>query len=371
MTPIGVAPCYADRMNAPTRPIPLRPDPLLARESAVASYIRAVTAQSLSVISGSRAEPAEAILRRGWPADRDAVAVAKAASNPASLGNPPWAGVLSFQRAADFVGTLAPSSCGMALLQKCLRFEWPEGVSSLLIPSINVDQTRTPWWQEGVPIGVVMFQTGISAPITPAKISTIVVLSSEILNYSLPNAELMVKTALDESVGLSIDTALLGTAAATAATPAGLFHGIAPLPAANGSIPSENAVEDIANCVSAVNAVSGNHPVTLIASFKQAASLRARLDIGAFDILPCATLPANTLAAVASNGLASIGDSVPDFAVSKEASLHMDDAPQNLGSVPVTKTMWQTDMVAIKLKFRLSWILRDPRAVAWVQGCAW
>ena len=61
----------------------------------------------------------------------------------------------------------------------------------------------------------------------------------------------------------------------------------------------------------------------------------------------------------------------PEFVVTKEASLHMDDAPQNLGSVPVTKTMWQTDMIAIRLKFQLSWILRDPRAVAWVQGCTW
>ncbi|HVI16043.1 MAG TPA: hypothetical protein VM822_24625 [Pseudolabrys sp.] len=75
--------------------------------------------------------------------------------------------------------------------------------------------------------------------------------------------------------------------------------------------------------------------------------------------------------AVVTNGLASISDSVPEFVVTKEASLHMDDAPQNLGSVPVTKTMWQTDMIAIRLKFQLSWILRDPRAVAWVQGCTW
>ena len=75
--------------------------------------------------------------------------------------------------------------------------------------------------------------------------------------------------------------------------------------------------------------------------------------------------------AVATNGLASISDSVPEFVVTKEASLHMDDAPQNLGSVAVTKTMWQTDMIAIRLKFRLSWILRDPRAGAWVQGCTW
>jgi hypothetical protein len=81
-------------------------------------------------------------------------------------------------------------------------------------------------------------------------------------------------------------------------------------------------------------------------------------------------LPANTIAAIAGNGLASIGD-MPEFAVSTETSLHMDDAPQNLGTAAPAKSMWQEDMLAIKLKFRLSWTLRHPAAAAWVQGCAW
>jgi hypothetical protein len=44
----------------------------------------------------------------------------------------------------------------------------------------------------------------------------------------------------------------------TAATPAGIFHNVTPLPASTASIPSEAAVEDISYVVSAVNAVSGN-----------------------------------------------------------------------------------------------------------------
>jgi hypothetical protein len=319
---------------------------------------------------GSRGESAGTILRRGWSEDRNADLVLKAASNPASLGVPGWAGVLSMQKPADFIGTLAPSSCGLSLLQRCLQFSWPTGVNSLLIPAIDVSPARTPWQQEGSPISNVMFTTSVSAPMTPAKIASITVLSREILEYSLPSAELMVRTALGESLGLSIDTALLGSAAATTTTPAGIFNGVAPLTASTNTIPSEAAVEDLSNVTAAVNAVSGNNPVTLVASFKQAASLRLRTDIT--DALPCSVLPANTVAAIASNGLASISDTVPEFTVTTEPSPYMDTVAQPIGGTGGTqKSMFQEDVVAIRIKHKLTWVLRHPAAVAWVQGCTW
>jgi hypothetical protein len=171
---------------------------------AATSYIRAVTAS----VMAAKGEPPSVILRRGWPDDRSADTVLKAATNPATTGVPGWAGALTMQRPADFVGMLAPSSCGLSLLQKCLQFEWPTGVNSLQIPAIDVSPARTPWQSEGSPISNVMFTTSVSAPMTPAKIASIVVLSREILTYSLPSAELMVRTALGESLGIQIDTAL-------------------------------------------------------------------------------------------------------------------------------------------------------------------
>jgi hypothetical protein len=335
---------------------------------AAQSYIRAVTASVMA--RGSRHEPAGQLLRRAWPEDRDAEMIFRAASNPAATNVPAWAGALTYQRPADFIGMLAPSSCGLSLLQKCLQFEWPQGVVGLTIPAIDVSPAKTPWQQEGQPISTVVFTTSVSAPLTPAKIASITVLSREILEYSLPSAELMVRTALGESLGLSIDTALLSNAASTLTTPAGIFNNITPLTAASGSIPSENAVEDISNVTAAVSAVSGNNPVVLIASFKQAASLKARMDIS--DALPCSVLPANSLAAVASNGLASISDTVPEFQVTTEPSVFMDTAPGAIGTTGGTqRSVYQEDMLAIRIKFKLTWVLRDPRAVALVSGCTW
>jgi hypothetical protein len=205
---------------------------------------------------------------------------------------------------------------------------------------------------------------------TPAKIASITVLSREILEYSLPSAELMVRTALGESLGLAIDTALLGNAAATATTPAGIFNGVTPLTASTNSIPSEACVEDLANITSAVNAVSGNNPVVLVASFKQAASLKATLNI--IDALPCSALPANTVAAIAANGLASISDPAPEFMVTTEPSVFMDTVAQPIGGTRGTqKSMFQEDVIAIRVKFKLTWILRHPSSVAWINGCTW
>ena len=81
---------------------------------AASSYIRAVTASVMG--TGSRQESASQI------GNRDAASIIKAASNPAMTSVPGWAGALTMQRPADFIGLLAPSSCGMSLLQRCLQF---------------------------------------------------------------------------------------------------------------------------------------------------------------------------------------------------------------------------------------------------------
>jgi hypothetical protein len=332
-----------------------------------ACYTRAIAA----MVMGRGDQSPTAILRRAWPDDRGADLLVKAASAPASTGVPAWAGVLTFSQHADLISLLAPGSAGTALLGRCIQLEWPSGVNSLTIPAIDSGPAKVPWVQEGNPIGVVMYTTSLSAPLTPEKLATIVVLSDEILSYSVPNAEQLVRTALGESLGQAIDTALLSTTAATTTTPAGIFSGIAPLAASTSTIQSEAMVEDISNVVASVSVVAGNNPVVLLAAAKQAAALKARLDIGAFDVLSCPTLAPGTIAAVASNGLVSIADSVPDFAISSEVSLHMDSVAQPIGTAAPAKTMFQTQCIAIRLKMRCTWILRDARAVALIQGCAW
>jgi hypothetical protein len=341
----------------------------LARQDASISFVRAVTASVLS--TGARGTSASTITRREWPDDRDALnIVTKATSSPAATTTAGWAGILAHQQNADFLGTLAPSSVGLALLSKCLQFSWPPGVNSLLIPAIDTSPTKTPWQVEGQPIGVVMFSTSVSAPLVPAKISTIVVLTREILDYSVPSAEALIRLALGESLGQSIDTALLSTAAATTSTPSGIFYNVTPIAASTQTIPSEACTEDIAAVIAAVSKVSGNNPIVVLANPKQAVALAPRFGT-TLDVLSCAALPVGTIGAIASNGIASISDAAPEYVVSDEVSLHMDSAAQPIGSVAPAKSMWQTQCIAIRIKMKLTWVVRDTRSIALVSGTQW
>jgi hypothetical protein len=348
------------------KPIPFRADPNAARATAAASYCRAITATVMGKAGG---RTPTAIVRRDWPNDAGAELLVKAASSPAMTSTPSWAGVLTFSQHADLISLLAPGSAGAALLARCLQLQWPQGVNSLSVPSIDSGPTKTPWLQEGLPIGVQTFTTSLSAPLTPAKIATITVLSDEVLSYSTPSAEAMVRMALGESLGQAIDTALLSSVAATATTPSGIFYNVVPLTASSQSIPSEAQVEDISALVASVSAVSGANPVILLAAAKQATSLAMRYP--ALDVLSAPTLANGTVAAVASNGLVSISDSVPEFTVSTETSLHMDSSAQAIGSAAPAKTMFQVQCVAIRLKMRATWLVRDPRAIAIITGVAW
>jgi hypothetical protein len=44
----------------------------------------------------------------------------------------------------------------------------------------------------------------------------------------------------------------------------------------------------------------------------------------------------------------------------------MDTAPGDAGTMGPERSVWQTDSVAVKVRWPVSWALRDPRGVAWL-----
>jgi hypothetical protein len=71
-------------------------------------------------------------------------------------------------------------------------------------------------------------------------------------------------------------------------------------------------------------------------------------------------------------------DSVPALSASKETLLHMSDSPANIGvagspnvvAAP-SQSMFQSDLMALKIRLAASWALRDPRGLAWLTTTAW
>jgi hypothetical protein len=340
------------------------------RSAAATSFTRAATASLLSLAGGKTEAPVK-VSQRAWPDDRDAARIVRGASSPATLTDPAWAGPLSIAQHTNLISTLAPSSVAAALLGRCLRLEWPVGVASLSVPAITVNAAKMPWSGEGIPISVVNFTTSLSTALTPKKIASICLFTREILEQSLPNAEALVRVAMSESLGLALDAALFSTAAATTTTPAGLFNGIAALTASAATIPSEAMTDDVARVISTVSAVSGNAPIVLVMAPRQAASMKVRTDIQWVEVLASTAMPDGSIAAIATNALASVGDLVPTFTTSLDVTLHEDTSAQPVGTAAPARSVFQTDALALKLTCALNWTMRSPLGAAWIEGVAW
>jgi hypothetical protein len=265
---------------------------------------------------------------------------------------------------------LAPASAATKVLSRCLSFEWPSGVIQMSVPVINVSGSTVAWTGEGMPITVQDFITS-AASLSPRKVASICVFTREMFERSTPNIEALLRVALSESLGLALDSALFSSAASTATTLGGIFNGITPLTASPQSIPSEAMVEDISRIIAAVAQVAGSNEIVLAMSPRQAASMRVRTDVD-YTAFAAPALPDGTIAAIATNALASVGDRAPTFEASIETTLHMDTAPSQIdAALPTQKALFQVDCLALKLRYSINWVLRSPLGAAWVTGVSW
>jgi hypothetical protein len=319
------------RSTAPIRRI-VPEDNGHGKRALATSFVRAAVASLVSADS-KRIETAEKVAARMWPSDPTCATITKAASSPADSVTSTWAGALTNVNAVvDLLSVLSPSSAGAALLAQCLAFNWPTGVSGLSVPTLDVSANYAKWIAQAAPFPVVDF---VSSRATggPKKLGVISTFTREMFSYSTPAIEQLVRLAIAESVGLALDARLFSNTAADTASPPGLFVGIPALTAAtNPAIPSELMAADLGEIIAAVSSVSGNNPIVIVASPRQAAALRVRTDID-FPTFSSAALPDKTIVAVATNALFSVGDTAPRFETSLEALYHSESsAPQPIGS---------------------------------------
>jgi hypothetical protein len=221
---------------------------------------------------------------------------------------------------------------------------------------------------QGSPIPVLSGTVGIQASLTPCKFAVIVGLSREMVESS--NSETLVKTALLESTGPSLDRRLFDNVAATPdLRPAGILNGITPLTAATGGS-TDAMVSDIAKLANAVAAKSANGGMTFIASAKQAIAIQLQSLREPGVVLTSTALPVGTIICVANNGIVAAFDD-PQIDTTSAASWHADTAPVPIGSTPVVRTAFQTDTIGLRLRWPIAWSVRDPAAIAVVQGATW
>jgi hypothetical protein len=347
--------------------------------------IRLATASLIAHASGpmhlrATAQDVMNVLERVYEDDDVAPMLFRAATVPATTTTAGWADSLANASFADFIGLMGPAFAGSALLSRCLQLNFGPS-ANVIVPSLVTSASNTSFVAQGAPIPVRQMTGSAPTLLQPHKFATIVAFTREIVSYSTPSIEALVRAALTESVGLALDTALFGAAAGSDIVVAGLRNGIAAGTESANADHYEAMLEDLGTVTAAVAAVAGANPIAVIASPARAIRLKLRLltagDVG-LQIFGSNGLQSDELVAVATNGIVSACDPVPRFDVSNQGTLVMDDAatPGQLvvgastASGPA-RSLFQTDSIALRMVYECSWARRSDTAVSWLEDLIW
>jgi hypothetical protein len=324
-------------------------------------FTRTLTAKALASYRRCRVED---IIEVMWPNDT----VLRAVSAPAEIGVAGWAQELAQKRVVDTLAAMGAAAAAADVMKRSLVLDW-NGAGSISAPGFVASSANSGFVAEGSPIPVRQLNA-VAALLTPAKLATIAVLTREMVESS--NAEALISDALINSSGLALDAVFFGSGAATAAQPAGIRNGIAALTPSANTDAFGAFFEDMATLLNAVGAVGGNGPFFIISSIGRHASASGRygsLKAEGTDamIIPLASAAVgNDVVVIAPKALVAALSANPDVETVNSATLVMDTIPVTPDTTQATKSMWQTDSLAVKIRWPVTWALRNAAAVAWL-----
>ena len=343
----------------------LSPEDRVQRLRPATYLFRAASAYARSHVTGAGAEAVVEALY----GDRDKATsyLVRAASNPATLVEPGWAGAIAQVSVSDLVAALTTLSAGAELIARGTRVDMT-GVAHLTVPGRVVNAAAAgAWVREGSAIPVRSQSITSGAVLEPRKLAVIATMTSEIAASS--NVEAVVRALLSESAALALDAAMFSANAEDGAHPAGLLYNVTPItPTAGGGM---NALlADVKVLVAALAAAGGGRDAVIVAHPSQAATLSFMAGPHfTASVLPSSGVAVGTVVAVEASSLVSGFDAIPEFETSNVALLQMEDAtPSDWGAS--MKSLYQADSFALKMILRAAWGMRAPH-VAYLTGATW
>jgi hypothetical protein len=231
------------------------------------------------------------------------------------------------------------------------------------------------WVQEGAPIPVRQLNFTGGLTLVPHKVAVIVVFTEEMVQSSA--IEITSRAMLSEALGLALDSAMFGSAAADATRPAGLLYNVNPIAATVGGGASA-AATDIGNLIEALASNHGGKTPLFVVAPKEAAALK--LFAGPhfdYPVVSSASLAAGEIICIEMASFVSAFGAEPEFETVKAFTFHAEDtAPTDITggtpspAVPVRNT-FQTNSVGLRMILRGSWGMRATGHVAYIAGASW
>jgi hypothetical protein len=145
-----------------------------------------------------------------------------------------------------------------------------------------------------------------------------------------------------------------------------LLHNVTPIAAAAAGL--DAMTEDLGNLTGAIGA-AGIDPTDAVFVAGPRESTIMQVKVGPmFDhpVLTTLGLPAKTVACFAPGAVFSGYQDAPRIETSKEAAYHFDSAPTDISSgggiATPTKSLFQTDLISIRVRANLAWAVASGAA---------
>jgi HK97 family phage major capsid protein len=314
--------------------------------------------------------------------------ISKAAVPAAGTTPPDWAGVLVYAQnmASEFIEYLRPFTI-IPRVNGLRRVPF-----NIRIPRQTSGITQTTWVGEGTPKPVGRF--ALDAVILPwAKVACIVALTEELMRFSDPSAELLIRDELANAMAQFLDGQFIDrTVAPVAGTkPGSITNGI---PAGNVIPSTGNAVDQITADLNAANNALSNVNIPDRArswlmssrSYNYLLSQRVSLGVPAWPSLSANgtllghpvvmsnNIPINLgvgtneseIILVEASEILLADDGGITVDVSNEASLQMVDTP--VAGAQTLVSLWQNNLIGLKAERYIFWMRRHDAAVAIITG---
>jgi hypothetical protein len=196
------------------------------------------------------------------------------------------------------------------------------------------------------------------------KIAGIVVISQELARNSAPSAEAIIKQDLVAAVNSFVDSAFIGTAAATASSPAGLLNGVTGV-TSTGSTPQAIA-KDVSAAIAGMIS-SGGQAASLVLLMHPSTAAQVGLTFSAggglgLPIITSSAVPPGRIVVLDESEVLLSDEGEVGFDISTQALVQLDTAPSTPIAVPTS--LWQQNLAGVRAERVINWLARRSNAAA-------
>lgn len=346
--------------------------------------VRAAVVNAISLITGKEVKR---VLDERYPGHEETAIICKADQTIGTTTVSGWASELIQTTYADFLQALVGLSIYPELRNRGVGVSFDQAGTAIL-PSRTAGGAGGGFVEEGKPIRVGRITT-TSATMAPKKLGVIIPFSKELAKRSTPSIEALVRQAILEDTASVLDPLLLDAVAASNARPAGLLNGVTKVGDGYAGGDYQAVREDFKALLQPFIDANAADNIAVVMNSGQGLNL-ALMDgpVGNADwfapirdrvsFVESTHATADRLVAIRASDFATATGDAPEFDVSEQATIHMEDTtPLEIvsGTGPTTadpvRSLWQTNSVGIRMLMDISWKMRRSGMVQWVDNLTW